>query len=57
MSAPAHSEPIHAENQTPAAPVMPALPVDLAELAALWPTLPDAIKQGWLATARALAGM
>ena len=33
-----------------------ALPQDLAELAALWPTLPEAVKLGWLATARALAG-
>ena len=32
-----------------------ALPADLVELAALWPSLPDAVKQGWLATARALA--
>lgn len=33
-----------------------ALSPDLAELAALWPSLPDAVKAGFLATAKAITG-
>jgi hypothetical protein len=32
------------------------LPSDLAELAALWPSLPDAVKAGFIATAKAIGG-
>ena len=34
----------------------PVLPADLAELAALWPSLPDAVKAGFIATAKAIGG-
>jgi len=34
----------------------PVLPSDLAELAALWPSLPDAVKAGFIATAKAIGG-
>jgi hypothetical protein len=30
------------------------LPDDLAKLAALWPKIPAAVREGWLATAEAL---
>ena len=34
----------------------PAFPPDLTELAALWEKLPAAVREGWIVTARALAG-
>jgi hypothetical protein len=41
-------------DKTPLA--APALPDDLARLAALWADVPAAVRQGWIATAEALAG-
>jgi hypothetical protein len=32
----------------------PELPTDLVRLAALWPKIPAAVREGWLATAEAL---
>jgi hypothetical protein len=34
----------------------PVLPADLEELARLWPSLPEAVKQSWIVSARTLAG-
>ncbi|MCY3021503.1 MAG: hypothetical protein NTW87_21015 [Planctomycetota bacterium] len=31
------------------------MPDDLKKLAALWPAIPAAVREGWLATAEALA--
>jgi len=39
-----------------AQPPAPVLPPDLQELAGLWPSLPDAVKAGFIATAKAIGG-
>jgi hypothetical protein len=46
----------HIVSTNQAADAAPALPDDLARLAAVWEKIPAAVRQTWLATAEALAG-
>jgi hypothetical protein len=46
--APFHAPSMHGKDTE-------SLPLDLQELANLWPQLPDAVREGMIVTARALA--